>query len=621
MRTGLRRGPRRTYKIRYLLITSISVLVVLITLSVGAVTFAGIRSIFANNMFGYIDETTSKTMEGIDKFLQEIDTLILYVFQDREICEELTRTSEGEDISHARRLLIEDRLNSYKMPFLNRYKSIWLSTNRPNLSIGVNETANSFNPETYGTLMEQFVAESRESVFGRTVWTGIYDIETNKDIASGDFVYGDKITNKSIFALKTIKNLDTFKSIGTLVVEVEGSLLKSIVENSISIENDGVILMEPTGKIIFSSNPALTEQSFVEQVGGENYRSIIGSKSGHRIVNGKVYSYSDSDYSNWKLVSIFPLDNIDRDISKTQRIILLVSVIGVLMGIFISVLISLQIERPIKKLVRKMEKVNMEQLDAPMEINTNVGEIAFLNRGMMDMFERIKQLIRDIILRQEKEKELEIKVLQLQINPHFLYNTLDTLQWHMVMKGQEEIAGGVLALSNLLRYSISGGNGIATVEAELKQLENYLSIQQLRFGNRFTVNIAVEKEIMKNSIPKLTLQPIVENAINHGLKGKNNYGRLEIFGRREGEEILLTVKDDGIGIREEDLKKIRDREYTSGGTGLGIKNVSDRIALQLGRADAISIESSYGTGTTVYIRLPKNERSDLSNGQSENSDR
>ncbi len=593
----------KQFKIRDLLIISISILLVIITILVSVVTYRGIRKILENNMYIYIDEMIRKTAEGIDSLLHDIDTMALYVLQDRDIGEALKVMNETGKVDYDNKLLIENKLKDYKMPFWNRYKSIWLAVDNTNSSIGVLEAQNAFNPEVDTYLLNEFIEQSKSFESGKTVWTGIYEFNRSRGLDSRQYVYGDMITNESFFAIKNMRSLENFKSTGTLIVEVEGSFLKSVINNILSVENAGVILLESSGKAIFSNQQDLTDQTLAQNIGRAYFKDITLNKSGHFIYDKNFYSYSTSQYTGWKLVGIFPFDNIYGDILKVQQIILVVSVIGIIVGIFITTFLSLNIEKPIKSLVRKMDAFKVDNLDLSFNTSSHITEITFLNTEVSNLFTKIKVLISDIISEQKKERELELKVLQLQINPHFLYNTLDTLHWKMILSKENETAEAVVALSNLLRYSISKGGGLTTVKEELSQLQNYITIQRLRFGNRFDVEISMDLAILDCSIPKLTFQPIVENAINHGLKGRNNYGKLVITGRVEKDYAFIMINDNGIGIQEDCLKKIQNQEYESNGTGLGIKNVNERILLQLGIQDAVRIESQYGVGTTVYIKL------------------
>lgn len=195
--------------------------------------------------------------------------------------------------------------------------------------------------------------------------------------------------------------------------------------------------------------------------------------------------------------------------------------------------------------------------------------------------------------------------MQSQINPHFLYNTLDMINWLSLKNSTGEVNSAVRALANFYRLSLSGGKDIVTIADELKHVSYYLQIQNIRFGDKIKSVIDVDKDVLEYSIPKITLQPIVENAIHHGILEKpDKTGVITVKGRKIENTIIITVSDDGIGIPEENLKSIMLYESLSKtGSSYGIKNINERIKLIYGNDYGLNCTSVYGKGTTVEIRL------------------
>jgi two-component system, sensor histidine kinase YesM len=322
-------------------------------------------------------------------------------------------------------------------------------------------------------------------------------------------------------------------------------------------------------------------------------------------INGKSYLIVFSSYQklNWKVVGVVPLEELTSESGRITIAILTTAAVCLLLSLLASILLSNVISKPISEITLFTKNVGKDGFATRFDVNSR-DEVGQLGNGLNDMISNINQLIHDIYVEQKKEKDLELKVLQLQINPHFLYNTLDSLYWQMVLNDQLKSADIVLSLSKLLRYSISRDNGLASIAQELKQLENYISIQGLRFSDKIDFVVNIEEAVNDFCIPKLTFQPIVENSINHGLKDKDYYGEIRIMGKLAGDFIVFSIQDNGIGMSEEELMKIRERSYTGSGTGLGINNVNDRIELLLGLKNAITIQSEAGAGTKVEIRLP-----------------
>jgi len=204
-------------------------------------------------------------------------------------------------------------------------------------------------------------------------------------------------------------------------------------------------------------------------------------------------------------------------------------------------------------------------------------------------------------------RKAEFELLQMQINPHFLYNTLDTIVWLAEAGKQKEVVQMVGSLSEFFRTSLNQGKDIIPIREELQHVRSYLEIQQVRYQDILEYEIHVPEELGKYLIPKITIQPIVENALYHGIKNKRGLGRILVNGRKEEGHFVIEVQDNGIGINEERLKQVRDKiqyRLSAGNDIYGLYNVNERIRLNFGEKFGISIESVYGEGTVVSIFLP-----------------
>lgn len=235
-------------------------------------------------------------------------------------------------------------------------------------------------------------------------------------------------------------------------------------------------------------------------------------------------------------------------------------------------------------------------------------ELAVLNVSFNQMMERIGNLVEDIRVEQLKLRAAELNLLQAQINPHFLYNTLDAIIW-MAESGQtEQVITMVSALSDFFRTTLSKGRDFITVREEETHIESYLKIQQFRYRDILEYSIDIPEELYGCQVLKLTLQPVVENALYHGIKSKRGMGHIAVKGRRLGNLLLLTVEDDGMGMTEERLEAVRrglSKETDSGdGDGFGLYNIQQRIKLYYGQEYGMEIDSQYGKGTRVEITIP-----------------
>jgi two-component system sensor histidine kinase YesM len=271
--------------------------------------------------------------------------------------------------------------------------------------------------------------------------------------------------------------------------------------------------------------------------------------------------------------------------------------------------LSKSIYTPIKKLHDVTTTITKNDLQALMT-SDNVDEITELGMSFNIMIGKIKELLDSKIKEQENLKKAELRALQAQINPHFLYNTLDTIIWMAESKKTDQVVKIVTALSKFFRISLSKGMDWITIGEEVERIKSYLTIQKMRYRDILDFKIEVDKDVAENTILKLILQPLVENALYHGIKNKRKGGTINVRARRKGEdEVLLEVEDDGIGFTPEKLAKLRAELNNDSGdikmeSGYGIGNVNNRIRLYYGKQYGLSIQSEYSTGTCVTLVIP-----------------
>ena len=271
--------------------------------------------------------------------------------------------------------------------------------------------------------------------------------------------------------------------------------------------------------------------------------------------------------------------------------------------------LSRSIYTPIKKLHDVTTTITKNDLQALMT-SDNVDEITELGMSFNIMIGKIKELLDSKIREQENLKKAELRALQAQINPHFLYNTLDTIIWMAEAKKTDQVVEIVSALSSFFRISLSKGMDWITIGEEVERIRSYLTIQKMRYQDILDFKIEVNDDVVENTILKLILQPLVENALYHGIKNKRQGGTINVRARRKGEdEILLEVEDDGIGFTPEKLAQLRAELDDDSGdikleSGFGIGNVNKRIRLYYGKPYGLSVQSEYTTGTRVALVIP-----------------
>lgn len=297
--------------------------------------------------------------------------------------------------------------------------------------------------------------------------------------------------------------------------------------------------------------------------------------------------------------------------SQTKRVIASCIVVSAYIIVFLIVSFS-SFGKKITKPIEELCQYTMVLANGSLKVNapkSNIREIQMLSDQYDHMVIRIGELIEHIREEQELKRKTELKLLQAQINPHFLYNTLDTIVWLAEGKRHQDVVDMITALSSFLRMGLNNGKDFITIRGEAEHVKSYLQIQHFRYEDIMDYEIDFKEQIMDFSTLKLTLQPIVENALYHGIKNCRKKGFLKISGWQEDEDILLKVEDNGIGMKPEELEKMQ-RLVRNGGEdlglreGFGIANVAERIRLNFGETYGVSIESEYGVGTSVTVRIP-----------------
>ena len=321
-------------------------------------------------------------------------------------------------------------------------------------------------------------------------------------------------------------------------------------------------------------------------------------------IDGHNYlvTYFNLSRSGWKMVNMVPLDEVLADATAIQRITFFTMAVSLALCLVVILMFSAKVLSPLRQIRKSMKHLENENFDVSIEVKGN-DEIALLGNSFNKMSKRLGELINEVYAVQIKQKEADLKALQAQINPHFLYNTLDTIYWVCRMEKAFESSNLVQALSRLFRLSLNSGNEFTTVNNEIDHLQNYIIIQDKRFDGMIRFNINASGDVGECRVVKLVLQPLVENAIHHGIEKNGGRGNIEVSIFRDENNILYIISDDGAGADEKELNSFLE-QVGDGNRGFGIKNVNDRIRLYFGNNYGIEFKSAYGSGTVVTVRQP-----------------
>lgn len=376
--------------------------------------------------------------------------------------------------------------------------------------------------------------------------------------------------------------------------------------NKVSIGQRGYCyIVNSKGEIIYHPQQQMLFSGLKE----ENTKEVSVLSDGIHRKRDNIYNILSLDSCSWKIVGVSFNDEITQAV-KNQVVI--GSAFAILFSLFISVviylLLSRTVTRPVRRLIDSMQK--FEKQAESFEYKTdmsNVVEFKTLSKSFEHMVLMIQSLMEKVHNEEIVLRKTELKALQAQINPHFLYNTLDSIQWMCEQDNSKDAVKMVGALAKLFRISISHGNEFITINDELKHAESYLIIQSYRYKNQFTYSFDVDKSVLGYMCNKITIQPFIENAIYHGLDRMVDEGEIKIIAERRGKDIAIIVKDNGLGMTEEQCKTILQKDR-SDSKGIGVKNVNDRLKIYFGEQYGITIESELDVGTTVTIKIPKIEK-------------
>ncbi|WP_339173617.1 sensor histidine kinase [Paenibacillus sp. FSL H7-0943] len=424
--------------------------------------------------------------------------------------------------------------------------------------------------------------------------------------ASGSIVWYPQGNRNSLLAVRQIKSYTgstfTLDDLGTLVIRIRIDL---IIADSTS-ETDQLIAVDATtGQAIYPEAPILLPEELKEETERpELYRTAKYQEGTYFITKTK------SSYIDWIYINATPFNEMFKHITFVKKLVVIIFALILLIGLLLGYRLARSIVRPISKLTKKMKQIekgdldNLEEQSLGVVSQTAQDEVSQLNRTFKMMIRRIRELIDENYAKQLIIRETELKALQAQINPHFLYNTLESINWLAKMNKQAKISEMVEALGYLFRSSIGLKDPLITLEKEITIVRNYVIIQKTRFDERLDFRMDVPEHLHDALIPKLTLQPLIENAIRYALEPNIEPCTISITVSEEEQGLDIRVSDNGPGMSAEFIKDLQMGRVKTRGEGIGLANIAERIQIVFGPEWGTSIESEPGQGTTIHVRIP-----------------
>lgn len=425
--------------------------------------------------------------------------------------------------------------------------------------------------------------------------------------------------NETIISIiAPIKQRVTHEIIGFIIIDLDDHLIKQYY-NQFSIGHTGFFYVNDESGLPIFWPPDRKNDIPVNNIKAENLSAMRGSFTEYINNEAHFIVYATSHMTGWTIVGIAPLKEIISSANEIRILILASVALSTIFAITIYILFTQRIIRPLQVLKIKMRKAADGYLETKLTVMGN-DEIADLSASFNTMLENIKQLLEKNKREQEHAKKAELRTLQSQINPHFLYNTLDSIIWMAESGKNDNVVKLVSAMSKFFRISLNKGKDWVSIKTELDHAKSYLTIQQMRYYDILSYEFQIEEEIQGYPILAMTLQPLIENAIYHGIKSKRGMGKIVIRGHYENDNyIIISILDNGIGIQADRLSEIQmnlltyqksttdelDQQLQENNGGFGLFNVHQRLRLYFGEPCGVLIESEYGVGSCISVRIPR----------------
>ena len=422
-------------------------------------------------------------------------------------------------------------------------------------------------------------------------------------------------TKNPRYVISLIQNLKNIKEENTsfMVLNFKSTYIEKILEETRISENGYMMMISQDGRLGGEEKEEKYQlsDSDIEKILGREEQNTIYETTGENNKE-KLFVYCDTLKMNgWTIVSVVP----EKDLLSSMKEFLPV-LIGVIASLFLLATIFFmlsagRITKPIERLTNQVIEFQTNQ-DISFDAGENAGyEVQILSTGLTGLKNRVEELLNQVRKEQEEKTKLELLILQEQIKPHFLYNTLASIKQLISMEENEKAENMCEALSRFYRIGLSDGKDFITIKEEAEHVENYLLIQRYRYNTNFEYSINISERILDEKLLKLSLQPLVENAIYHGIKKKEEYGMIIISGYEKDDYIYLEVFDDGAGMTKDQLAELKEtvnkRELNENTKHFGLSNVNHRLKLYFGEEARLEFESTEGMYTQVTMILPKGE--------------
>ncbi|MFA9462778.1 MAG: sensor histidine kinase [Velocimicrobium sp.] len=402
---------------------------------------------------------------------------------------------------------------------------------------------------------------------------------------------------------------------GVLLVDMNFSGIEQLFKKSnASGELDYIYLVDSNGNIIYHPKQKLIDSQVVKENNVKEVDYEDGSHSENFEGEKRIVTVKTVAYTGWKIIYITPYSTFNMSLNQTRFFVILIISVMMLVMIVVNQFVSAQIAKPIKRLNNSVKGLENGNLDVVIYEGGGSDEIEHLGKSLNSVVVQLKKLMEKIVIEQEEKRKTELDALQSQINPHFLYNTLDSIVWMIEGERYSEAICMVTDLASLFRISLSKGKNIISLRDEILHAKNYMNIQKIRYKDKFEIFYEIDEEIYEYQTVKLVIQPLLENAIYYGVEAMYEEGEIIFRGYKKGTSIFIDIIDNGLGMTEDTVENLltNNTRKRAKGSGVGLQNVHTRIQLRYGKEYGLIIKSQPDEGTKVTIQLPAILYSDTS---------
>ncbi|WP_313639098.1 sensor histidine kinase [Paenibacillus sp.] len=563
----------KNYKIKHKLLLTYPILIIVSISLVSAFSIYISREQMKDKTIAYAQTINSQISNTIDVQLKRLDQDSIQFLHNGQV----VRFLAGEESDYYQLTSIYNTLTSFLISHSD-VESIFL--------INHNGQQISSSQEMLGSEdVEEFVSEAAAGD-GKSVW-----------LKTRTSSHGNRV----IPITRQINDLTTIKPLGTLVLFFKENAINYLMQGQ-DLNIDGeLVVLDPDGYIISSQNPDDIGQIYDTEIFEQ-----LKLQTGRFFSEGKekyFYNYYQSSLTNWNYLYRFPESKLFSDTHIVRNWVLACSLIFIFLAMLMARAIASNISKPIIRIVKEMRNIESNDLNVRLNYDGN-DELTVLAASFNNMVDRLRTSIENQAKLRTLGHELEMRALQAEINPHFLYNTLEAINWMGRMNNAPEICDMTSMLADTMRYSIDNRREMVTIRDELIHVEKYLGIQKIRFGDKLHFFIDIPEHLLDLSIPKLSLQPIVENCIIHGFLDKVEPGKIRVIGEERDHSVYIKIEDNGCGMKEDTIHFLFNEKDNSSKRGIGFTNVHKRLKLFYGESYGLDLYSISGKGTRITVKLP-----------------